>query len=95
MWPFRNSYWICYFGILVITITIHCYCYQHKADNVDNEEVSKYVSISDTEEVLRNLNVISVVPLRQTKIDVIRKENPSFAFLDSETYTRVQNVVRQ
>ena len=64
-------------------------------DNIDYKEVSKYVAVVYSKEDLRKHKVISCVPVRQVDLDNKRRGNPTLAYLDKDTYTRVKDGVKQ
>ena len=57
-------------------------------NNIDYQEVAKYVAVMCDSATIKKPNLISVVPVRQTVLDGTSKKSPTLAFLDTDTYIR-------
>ena len=64
-------------------------------NNINWREMTKYLAVLYTEKELREHKVISTIPKRQTVLDGTDKRAPTMAFLDSNTYTRTRNGVKE
>ena len=64
-------------------------------DNIDIKEIAKYIAVIYDEDEHRKQNIISCLPRRQVELDGTHRRHPTLAYLDTDTYTRTRQGIRE
>ena len=64
-------------------------------NNIDYKEVCKYLTVVCDKDTFKKHNLLSVIPKKQTDLDGTSRREPTLAFLDTETYTRVKDGISE
>jgi hypothetical protein len=63
-------------------------------DTTNSEAMGKYLAVLYPEADLRKHGIISCIPVRQVEVDNRQRSKPGIAYLDVDTYDRVDNGVK-